>query len=224
MPNKSKAERKAASRMTWTEIIKHVREVEQCDEREARRQIGNAVADRELHVWWEDQREIPFGSTGGIGVQISVPPRDAAYWLTCEIDLIDPDRVLEPPPYDPDWVDKRTAKRLDKQRRYRKPIFKRDQVLEHWPIERVSQVQSDNVVGFLKASSPGRPGGRPTARDQVYDALRKMREEGYDMKRPQKTLAQEAAKRSGTRLGEANWDERTTIDHVSTWLRDNGLR
>ena len=106
--------------MTWTEIIKYVREAEQCGEREARRQIGNAIADRQLRVWWEDQREIPFGSTP-LQVQATVPPPDAAYWLKCEID-----------PIDTDLVDKRTAKRLDKQRRFRKPIFLRAEVIRLW--------------------------------------------------------------------------------------------
>ena len=43
-PYISVSERKAASLMTWTMLVAHVRAVEQCDEREARRQIGNIIA------------------------------------------------------------------------------------------------------------------------------------------------------------------------------------
>jgi len=217
MTYKSKAEREAASRMTRTEIIKHVREVEQCDEREARRQIGNAVADLDLHVRWEDQREIPFGSTGGIGAQISVPPRDAASWLTCEIDLIDPDRVLEPPPYDPDLVDKHTAKRLEKTRRFRKPLFQHDEALKLWPpMPESGQSPSENVV-----NSPRGSRGRPSERDSVYQTLAQMRRDGERLNKLQKTLAQEVASRNGHKLGDRGWDDRTIIQHVSDWLREN---
>jgi hypothetical protein len=53
----------------------------------------------------------------------------------------------------------------------------------------------------------------------VYVALRKMQDDGYDMTQPKKRLAEEAAKRSGKKLGA----QRTIREHVSKWLRDNGL-
>jgi len=203
--------------MTWSKLVEHVRDDERCDENEARRQIGNAIADRMLRVRWEDQREIPFGSTGGIGVQISVPPRDAAYWLTCEIDLIDPDRVLEPPPYDPDWVDKRTAKRLEKTRRFRKPLFQHDEVLKlRPPMPESGQSPSENVVNFPRGSR-----GRPSERDSVYQTLAQMRRDGVSLNKPQKTLAEEVASRNKVKLGDRGWGDRTIVQHVSDWLREN---
>jgi hypothetical protein len=132
LPYVSKSERAAASRMTWTEIIKHVREAEQCDEREACRQIGNAVADRKLRVWWADESKPSFGSSP-LQVPSDEPPRDAIYWQECEAHPKEPDLVREPPPYDREWVNKRTAARLDKKRRFRKPIFNRDHALLLWP-------------------------------------------------------------------------------------------
>jgi len=132
MPYQSKAEREAASYMTWTEIIAHVKETERCDENEARTKIGNAIAARKLHVRWEDQRKIPFGSSP-LSVPDDEPPRDAKYWQECQPDPDNPDLVREPPPYDPELVGKRTAARLDKKRRFRKPWFPRDRVLLLWP-------------------------------------------------------------------------------------------
>jgi hypothetical protein len=133
MPYVSKAERAAASRMTWSKLIAHVRDVERCDEREARRQIGNAIADRALRVRWADEHWV-----WGISSPMEVPPpdeppRDAAYWLDCRADDADPNRVLEPRRYDPELVDKHTAAQLDGKARFRKPIFSREQVLALWP-------------------------------------------------------------------------------------------
>ena len=58
-PYISVSERTAASLMTWTMLVAHVRATEQCAEREARRQIGNAIADRRLFAWWADKPTIP---------------------------------------------------------------------------------------------------------------------------------------------------------------------
>lgn len=128
MPYKSKAEREAASRMTWTELLAHVQDAEGCNKGEARRQIGAAIADRELSVNWADERKRPFGSSP-IELPNDKPPRQAIYWQKCKTKG---DRVLEPPPYDRELVGKRTAARLDKKRRFRSPVFRRDQVLLLW--------------------------------------------------------------------------------------------
>jgi hypothetical protein len=154
---------------------------------------------------------------GGVGVQISVPPRDAAYWLTCEIDPTDPDRVREPPPYDSDLVDKHTAKRLEKTRRFRKPLFQHDEVLKLWPpMPESGQSPSENVVNFPRGSR-----GRPSERDLVYQTLAQMRRDGVSLNKPHKTLAEQVASRNGHKLGDRGWDDRTIVQHVSDWLREN---
>jgi hypothetical protein len=130
-PYVSVSERKAASVWTWTMLVAHVRAAEQCGEHEARRQIGNAIADRGLWPKWAD-RIIPRG-TRNILSEDDAPPLEAIYWLECEVDPTCPDRVLEPPMYDPALVNARIAKRLDKRRRFRKPIFQPDHVLHLWP-------------------------------------------------------------------------------------------
>lgn len=136
--------------MTWTTLVAYVRAAEQCDEREARRQIGNAIADRRLFARWADKPKIPPmpGSklssimprtTGRVLSPDDSPLTEAAYWLECVVDPTCADRVLEPPIYDPGMVNARTAKRLDKERRFRKPIFVREHTLHLWPdAERVS--------------------------------------------------------------------------------------
>ena len=58
MPYISKAEREATSRMTWSEILAHVRDAEKCEEPEARRQIGNAIQDGALPARWADERSL----------------------------------------------------------------------------------------------------------------------------------------------------------------------
>lgn len=139
-PYISVSERKAASLMTWTMLVAHVRAVEQCDEREARRQIGNAIADGRLFARWADKPTIPPvpGSefsyimprpTMRILAPDDAPPLEATYWLECMIDSTCPDRVLELPI----WVNVHTGEALDQGRRFRKPIFRRDHVLHLWP-------------------------------------------------------------------------------------------
>jgi hypothetical protein len=151
LPYVSKSERATASRMTWTEILAHVREAEQCDEREARRKIGKAIANRKLGVRWADERHV-WGMSGPMQPPPDEPPRDAAYWLECKADAGNLDHVLEQL-YDPSLVDRRTAARLDRKRHFRKPIFLREQVLLLWPHRGDSATARDEAEArrFLKA-------------------------------------------------------------------------
>src|SRR5262249_42105378 len=128
-----------------------------------------------------------------------------------------PDLVLEPPPYDRGLVHKRTAARLDKKRRFRKPIFRREQVSKLWPsMPESGQSPSENVVDF-----PRGPRGRPSERDSVYQTLAQMRRDGVSLNKLQKMLAEEVASRNGVKLGDRGWDDRTIVQHVSDWLREN---
>jgi len=137
--------------MTWTEVLRHVQEADQCDETEARRQIANAIADGVLFVRWADERYI-WGVSGPMQPPPDEPPKNALYWRECTIDSTDPDRVLEPRPYDPDLVDKETAERFDRTRRFRKPMFWRDHVLLLWPPPRGSTTTADEkrAVSLLR--------------------------------------------------------------------------
>src|SRR5262245_18422236 len=115
--------------MTWTRLLAHVQAAEGCDEPEARRQISDAIGDRVMPVRWGDEHKEVF-TPGPIQLPADEPPRDLTYWLECKVDDNDPDKFLEPPPYDSGCVNRRTARRLDKTRRFRRPIFKRDHVLQ----------------------------------------------------------------------------------------------
>jgi hypothetical protein len=214
MPYK-KAETDGASRMTWTELLAHVGTAKCCEDSEARRQVGNAIAERRLSVTWANQ---PWAIGGPVSTQADEPPRDARYWQECDCDPDEPDFVREPAPYDRDLVDKRTAVRLDKKRRFRKPVFRREQVSELWPlIPRAADTSNENVVRFPRGSR-----GRPSERDTVYRILAEMRAEGVPLNKTQKELATIIAGRAGAVLGETKgWDDRTIIQHVSDWLQDN---
>jgi hypothetical protein len=159
MPYISRAARKAALEMAWSELLEHVRNAERCGEREARRQIDLAVEDRALRWHWEDERTIP-GGTGAAFVpdgEIAFPP--ANYWQTCEIDSGDPDRVFEPLPYDRKFVNKRRAARLDKGRRFRKPLFERECVFKIWPVPPSTVGNLANEVsGQARAPTAGQGG------------------------------------------------------------------
>jgi hypothetical protein len=133
VPYISRAEREAERWMTWSELLAHVKNAEACEEPEARRQIQLLADDGALRHRWEHWRP-PSGGTRGVTVpQGTLYFRTPEYWRTCAVDPADPDRVLEPPIYDPKMVDRRTAKRLEKARQYRKPLFERECVLKIWP-------------------------------------------------------------------------------------------
>jgi hypothetical protein len=119
--------------MTWSELLAHVKNVEACEESEAKRQIHNAADDGVLRYRWEHARPAPSG-TGGVTVpQGPVYSHTSDYWRTCVVDPTDPDRILEPPRYD-SWVDAKSKARLEKMRRFRKPLFERECVLKIWPV------------------------------------------------------------------------------------------
>jgi hypothetical protein len=235
-PYISDSERRAASRMTWSDLVAHVCAAEQCDEREARRQIGNAINDGKLFARWADKpvippmpgSKIPFvpKDTTSALMPDDAPPRDATYWMECEGQATDPDYILEPPPYDPGMVNKRTAQRLDKRRRFRKPLFQRDSVLYLWRLVEAAPTAGESVpndkkiVAFPKEPSKA-PRGRPSERDTVRQTLAQMRAEGASLREPHKRLAEIVAKKNGRTLGDRRWDERTIVQHISEWLREN---
>jgi hypothetical protein len=129
----SNSEREAASYMTWSEILVHVKQTEQCECDEARRQIGNANQDGALYARWADKRRSRWRGSSPIHTPDDAPPLDADYWLKCEIDPKNRDLLREPPPYAPDLVSSSRANQLDKARRFRAPQFPRHQISKLWP-------------------------------------------------------------------------------------------
>jgi len=117
MPFASEDERTPARQMTWSELLKCVRSIEQCDEREAQCQIGLANADDWLIAQRDDGLPVPDGAL------------TADYWARCQTDLADPDRVLDPPLREAGFG---TAKRLERRRCSWKPLFARARVIKFW--------------------------------------------------------------------------------------------
>jgi hypothetical protein len=109
-----------------------------------------------------------------------------------------------------DWGEYKNGK-------WRVLLLSRHGVSRHWPPLKLSK-PSSRISAEVIALSAHRSGGRPSERDQVYDALDKMRQQGFDMALPQKKLAEEAARRNNKNLGDRNWSERAIIGHVSEWL------
>jgi len=213
MSYKSRAERERENWITLPEAVIHICSACKCDHRAAHRQLRAALADgvRVLGpLKWERERRDkppPFGANSII-TPTDTPPLGRA-WLEAEIDW-KTGRVRD------DWGEYKRGKR-------RVLLIDRDMVARRWrqidaaePLKKASQSAS-----LVEVST--RRGGRPTQREQVYDELRKMREEGKNMTRPQKALANEVARRANKNIGDRNWNERTIIKHVSKWLHDNGL-
>ena len=236
-PYISDSERRAASWITWSGLLAHVRAAEQCSESEARRQIGNAISDGKLLPRWSDAPVIPpmpgskvpfvLSGTSNALMLDDMPPRDATYWMECESQATDPDSVLEPPPYDPGMLNKRTTQRLDKTRRFRKPLFKRDSMLYLWPSVKVAATavesvpRGDEKIVSFPTGSPKARRGRPTEKEIVRRTLLQMRHEGANLREPHKRLAEIVAERNGRALNKnRGWDERTIVEHISQWLRE----
>jgi hypothetical protein len=201
VPYISEAERKAASQMTWSEILTHVKQAEQCEEPEARRHIGNAIEDGVLKARWEDER-FRWGSSSPIHIPDDAPPRDADYWVNCKTDRKHPDSVREPPPYERGLVSRRRAKQLDKTRRFRAPLFPRQLVLKFWPQPHraTTAVTQKHAIAFLTGLL--RTDGnmkRDAARAACQEKFPKLSERGFRFTVWPEARANAGLERSGRR-------------------------
>lgn len=130
-------------------------EATSCGESQARHQIQDAIDGGALRYRWEHY-SAPSGSTGAATLpEGPIYSHTPDYWLTCATDPTDPDRILEPPNYDPAMVEKRTAKRLEKARRYRKPMFESECVIKIWPVPPSNSATIAREVRGAPASSGG---------------------------------------------------------------------
>jgi hypothetical protein len=208
MPYKTKADRERENWITLPEVVGHICSVDRhCDKSAARDELRTALAEgvRVLGpLRWEKERDDkppPFLVTS-IVAPTDTPPlgRD---WLEAEINW-ETGRVRD------DWGEYKPGQ-------WRVLLMFRPNVLRLWPRPSSS------------ARSPGEPtkpprksGGRSTAREEVNEALRKMREEGRNLALPQKKLAELVASHAGHELGQPNWNLRTIQEHISKWKRENG--
>jgi hypothetical protein len=206
MPYKSKADRERENWMTLPEAVNHICKIENISESNAREQLLAALVDGELWpLKWQRKRgdrAPPFGHSA-VPSPTDTPPRGSAClaakirWKT--------GRVRD------DWGE-------HKQEKLRLLLVHRHTVLRLWSTSKPDSTRS------AQPNNPHRKaGGRPSAREQVYSELQKMRDEGKDLRLPQKKLAEKIADRKGRVLGDRGWHERTIIGHVSKWLQDNRL-
>jgi hypothetical protein len=196
MPYKTKAER---DRENWRKIPQAVAEIcaaDQCEPKAARNQLRQALADGLGPLRWQPEKGDRTPPTMGAS-----PLAVADDWLEAKIRW-KTGRVLN------EWGQYNNGK-------WRVLLIHRLAVADL-----IHDIRSSAQVSNLSRRAPG---GRPSTRNQVYVALRKMQDDGYNMTQSKKRLAEEAAKRSGQKLGALNWAERTITDHVSKWLRDRGL-
>jgi hypothetical protein len=157
----------AAASITWSELVRHVQEVESCDEREARRQINNAINDGALRV-----RRVEWSKVNGGG---PLPPD---FWQSCKCDPSDPDRIFFRVFYDPRRVNKWQAQRLNKIRGLGKPFFDREQAMELWSREQ-DELRSASEVDIHKTiievyDRADRQGDKPPNKVQLVSPVQEM--------------------------------------------------
>ena len=173
MPYKSKAEREREEWMTLPEIVKHLRSVDNCDERTARRQLVKALADGGLRpLKWERERggrSQPFGYTS-LTVPTDTPPsgRD---WLVAKINW-KVGKVRD------DWGEFRP-------RKWRVLLIRRFTVLRTWPSSQETRSDSAESAEVIDLATRKRS-GRPSDRDKVHDQLQKMQIGGFDLNLPRR--------------------------------------
>jgi hypothetical protein len=151
----SKAEREATLWLTRRELIEHIRAATGKDESGACKQIGAAIADRELPVVWGDLLE-SFWKSGGSGLAIPIadkPPRDSQFWRQGPFDPDNP-RKGQFDPNDPDrvlvgWYFALVDPDKGAKPRFRKPMFWRDRAEDIWRLPPATTRDEKKAINFL---------------------------------------------------------------------------
>ena len=208
MPYKTNAERDHEKWMTLPEAVSHICSADNCDEDSARHQLVAALADG-LSVlgplkWKREGSDKPpsFGSSP-VTIPTDTPPLGRV-WLKANI-------KWKTGTVRDNWGEYKNGK-------YRVLLIQRHSINRNWPPPSKLSIPSGATSTKAIDLSTHKSGGRPSERAKVFNALDMMRKEGIDMATPQKTLADEAAKRNNKKLGDRNWSERAIKEHVSKWL------
>lgn len=230
----SKAERERARWMTAAEAINHIQKADSCGRDEAWIQLSKAIADGKVPNRWADVSLEP--STGRPGHYVEhyadeddVPPTSRRFWAVAWFRFSGGGRIF----YDPALRPRRVQRELVQTGKleFRPLLVLREAVDAIWPVAsrtiadvETRDTRSDNTAGIRATSSEAaHTGGRPSIKQLVWHTLSQMRDEGYSMAQPQKTIADVIARRNGKQLGDRGWSERTVLTHVSDWLKENGL-
>jgi hypothetical protein len=173
----SKAERAAKLVFAWTQLIDFVQRAAQCDESEARRQIANAIHDRQLHPKWTKEKSDPMTAFGwgGIGlVERPLPlPRSVEFWFHASQHRSDPDKIRAPQ----SWVRRGDAARPQRSYGYKKPIFDPEQARHCWRSAPTMMTPASQTTEESRFEMPNlrNLGGRPRKYDWDAFAAEMMR-------------------------------------------------
>ena len=208
MSYKTKANAERENWKTIPEVVTDMCAADDCKPKAARNQLRRALTDGGLWpLRWQlekGDRVPPIIRDSPFQVPDDLPPRERV-WSKAKIDW-ESGRVRD------DWGYYNIGK-------WRVLLIHRLVAGRHWP--QPSPVRRSESSAQVINPLTRNLGGRPTPREEVYAALRKMQDDGHDISQPKKRLAEEVAKRCGKKLGEPNWAPRTITDHVSKWTHDN---
>jgi hypothetical protein len=100
---------------------------------------------------------------------------------------------------------------------YRTLLINRADVLRLWP------EPNDLVMQMLVEESDSKTRrGRPSQRDQIWAALSEMKiQELLPPSGNQKKIAEDVAKKCNHKIGSRGWSERTVLQHISDWQKEN---
>lgn len=112
--------------------------------------------------------------------------------------------------------------------RWRVPLLERASVLREWPTDQpdgtptpgreVSDRDGATVISISAARDARHPGGRPSAKDQIFQTLDRLLEEEHPVRTmAATTLAKLVAKRCQKTLDDKGWHQRTVLEHIHDW-------
>jgi hypothetical protein len=172
MPYVPKADRNRAQWMSLCETLAFIRTADNCNRKEARKQLGEAVADHEVEARWAEYLNIS-GDWDDIG-----PLTNLSFWRSALFIFIDGGKILD----DVARHDNRARLQLvrDHKLRFRRVLFKRADVERTWGASIATEPQP------LQTDENGDAGGesdrswmRGLDKDRVSERIRQELREIY---------------------------------------------
>jgi hypothetical protein len=130
MPYTSKMARERARWMTLREGIAHIEKAEHCSSKAARKQLGEAIADREVDARWP--HALHLTRMGDYEDEDIGPPRNMRFWKSARYILGGSGSILDDPACRPNHVRLKLIR--ENKLHYRSVLIRRDDVERIWPI------------------------------------------------------------------------------------------
>jgi hypothetical protein len=128
MPYTSKMAQERAGWMTLREALAHIEKAEPCSLKAAWRQLGEAVADREVDARWPHAIGLTLGDWDDADIG---PPRNIRFWKSARRIFIRGGVILDDP------ISRKNSVRLqlirENKLHYRPVLIRRDDVERRWP-------------------------------------------------------------------------------------------